>query len=183
MEDFVKSAKVLMDKAIKFLQEEYKLIKVGRANPKILDKVFIEYYGSKTLVNQLLATSVEGRSLVLKPWDNSLLKEIERALQRENLGVTPQSDGEKIRMNFPPLSEEERLKVSKEVSKLAEETKVTIRNARRDVISKINNSKKAKEINDDDAKKFEKKIQELTNSYNNKIDNMCESKRNEVMEV
>ena len=162
MEDFVKNAKVLMDKAIKFLQEEYKLIKVGRANPKILDKVFIEYYGSK---------------------DISLLKEIERALQKENLGVTPQSDSEKIRMNFPPLNEEERLKVSKEVSKLAEETKITIRNARRDVISKINNSKKAKEINDDDAKKFEKKIQELTNSYNNKIDNMCESKRNEVMEV
>lgn len=183
MEDFIKNAKTLMDKAIKFLEEEYKLIKAGRANPKILDKVYINYYGSKTPVNQLSAISIEGRSLILKPWDVSLLKEIEREIQKENLGVTPQCDGEKIRMNFPPLNKEERLKISKDVSKLAEDTKVTVRNARREIISKINNSKKSKEITEDEASTFEKKIQELTNSYNNKIESMCDSKKAEIMEV
>lgn len=183
MEDFAKSAKLLMDKAINFLTEEYKLVKAGRANPKILDKIYIDYYGTKTPINQLMSVSVDARTLVLKPWDASALKEIERVIQKENLGITPQCDGDKIRMTFPPLNEEERLKISKDVARLAEDTKVTIRNARRDIISKINSSKKAKEISEDEANKFEKKIQELTNSYNSKIENMCESKKREVMEV
>lgn len=183
MEDFLKNAKLLMDKAIKFLDEEYKLMKIGRANPKILDKVLIEYYGSKTPINQLSAISVEGRSIIIKPWDISNIKEIEKEILKNNLGVTPQCDGEKIRLNFPPLIEEERLKVSKEVAKLAEDTKITVRNARRDIMSKINNSKKSKEISDDEAKKFEKKIQELTSSYNNKIEIMCDSKKREIMTV
>ena len=183
MSDFVSIAKESMNKAINFLEEEYKLIKVGRANPRILDKVFVDYYGAKTPVNQVASINVDARSLVVKPWDGAILREIEREIQKANLGITPQNDGEKIRLNFPQLNHEERLKISKQVSKVAEDAKIAIRNARRDVMSKISEANKAREITDDEANKGEKQIQDLTNMYNKKIDSIKDAKIEEVMEV
>ena len=183
MEDFISLSKSLMDKAVNYLIEQYKLVKVGRPNPAILDKVFIDYYGTKTPLNQVASVSVEARSMIVKPWDSSVLSAIDKAIQKENLGVTPQNDGDKIRINFPPLTSEEREKVSKQASKMAEDTKVSIRNIRQDIKTKISNAKKNKEITDDDAKNSESKLQDVTNSYNKKIDSLKESKVSEIMEV
>ena len=184
MNDFLSMAKSSMEKSLGFLEEEYKLIKVGRPNPKILDKVCIDYYGTKTPVNQIASVNVDARSLVIKPWDVSLLKEMEKSIQKEDLGVTPHNDGEKIRINFPPLNEEERLKASKQVSKLAEDCKVAVRNVRRDIIkSKLDAAVKAKEITEDESDRIRKKLQNLTDSYIKQIENMESSKIKEVMEV
>ena len=178
-----KEIKSQMDKVINYLEDNYKQIHVGRANPGVLDKVFVSCYGSSMQVSQIASISSEARSLIIKPWDMSLLKEIERAIQKENLGLTPQNNGEVIRLNFPPLSEEERIKVSKQVSKMAEDSKVSIRNVRRDFISKINNMKKNKEINDDDSSRLEKRVQDATNNYVKKIDILKENKTSQVMDV
>lgn len=183
MNDFLSMAKSLMEKSLDFLDEEYKVIKVGRANPKILDRVCIDYYGTKTPINQVASVSVDARSLIIKPWDSSLLKEIEKSIQKEDLGVTPHNDGEKIRINFPPLNEEERLKTSKQVSKLAEDCKVAVRNVRRDIKSKVDVAVKSKEITEDESNRIEKKLQDLTDSHNKQIENMKSSKIKEVMEV
>lgn len=183
MEDFIQNTKISMNKAVKFLEEEYKLMKIGRANPRILDKIFIDYYGSKTPINQLSVINVEGRTILIKPWDTGLIREIEKEILKNNLGVTPQCDGEKVILTFPVLSEEERIKISKVASKVAEDTKVTVRNVRRDVISKINSLKKIKELSEDEAKKLEKKVQDIINSCNNKIENMCEEKKNDIMRL
>ncbi len=183
MENFISLAKSLMDKSINYLVEQYKLVKVGRPNPAILDRVFIDYYGTKTPLSQVASINVEGRSMIIKPWDASILSAIDKEIQKENLGVTPQNDGDKIRLNFPPLTSEEREKVSKYASKLAEDSKIAIRNSRQEIKSKIANSKKTKEISDDDAKSAESNLQDLTNSYNKKIDSMRESKIKEIMEV
>ena len=183
MNDFLSMAKSSMEKSLGFLEEEYKLIKVGRANPKILDRVCIDYYGTKTPVNQVASISVDARSLIIKPWDSSLLKEIEKSIQKEDLGVTPHNDGEKVRINFPPLNEEERLKTSRQVSKLAEDCKVAVRNVRRDIKSKVDAAVKLKEITEDESNRIEKKLQDLTDSHNKQIENMKSSKIKEVMEV
>ena len=183
MNDFLSMAKSSMEKSLGFLEEEYKLIKVGRPNPKILDKVCIDYYGTKTPVNQIASVNVDARSLVIKPWDVSLLKEMEKSIQKEDLGVTPHNDGEKIRINFPPLNEEERLKASKQVSKLAEDFKVAVRNVRRDIKSKVDAAVKSKEITEDESNRIEKKLQDLTDFHNKQIENMKNSKIKEVMEV
>ena len=183
MNDFLSMAKSSMEKSLGFLEEEYKLIKVGRPNPKILDKVCIDYYGTKTPVNQIASVNVDARSLIIKPWDSSLLKEVEKSIQKEDLGVTPHNDGEKIRINFPPLNEEERLKASKQVSKLAEDCKVAVRNVRRDIKSKVDAAVKSKKITEDESNRIEKKLQDLTDSHNKQIENMKSSKIKEVMEV
>lgn len=178
-----KEIKLQMEKVISFLDDNYKQIHVGRANPAILDRVRVGYYGSQVPVSQVATVSSEARSLIIKPWDVSLLKEIDRSIQKENLGVTPQNDGEKIRINFPPLSGDERNRVSKEVSKMAEDAKVSIRNVRRDFISKINNLKKSKDITEDEASRSEKKVQECTDSFVKKIDFLKDAKTKQVMEV
>ena len=183
MNDFLSMAKSLMEKSLDFLDEEYKLIKVGRANPKILDRVCIDYYETKTPINQVASISVDARSLIIKPWDSSLLKEIEKSIQKEDLGVTPHNDGENIRINFPPLNEEARLKASKQVSKLAEDCKVAVRNVRRDIKSKVDAAVKSKKITEDESNRIEKKLQDLTDSHNKQIENMKSSKIKEVMEV
>lgn len=178
-----KEIKAQMEKVVSFLSGNYKQIHIGRANPAILDKVRVDYYGSKVPVDQVATVSSEARSLIIKPWDSSLLKEIDRSIQKENLGVTPQNDGEKIRINFPPLSGEERVRISKEVSKMAEEAKVSIRNVRRDFISKINSLKKSKEVTEDDVSKLEKKVQDFTDSFVKQIESIKDSKIKQVMEV
>ena len=175
--------KMQMDKVILFLDDSYKQIHIGRANPSILDRVLVNCYGSSSPINQIASISSEARSLVIKPWDSSLLKEIDRAIQKENLGLTPQNDGEKIRINFPPLTGDERERISKDVSKMAEESKISIRNIRKNFMSKIDNLKKKKEITEDEASRFEKKVQDFTDSFIKKIEVLKENKTKQVKEV
>ena len=173
-----------MEKRVQGLLGEYKTIRAGRANPSVLDKISVEYYGSLTPVNQVGSiSSPEPRLLVIQPWDSSLLKEIEKAINKSDLGISPQNDGKVIRLSFPPLTEERRKELVKQVKKYAEETKVQIRNARRDVIEMYKKQKKDGEITEDDMKKIEKDIQTLTDKYIKEIDNITADKEKEITEL
>ena len=150
-----------MQKTIQVLQNEYAGIRAGRANASVLDKISIEYYGTKTPSNQMAnISSPEARLLVIQPYDPSVLKEIEKAIQTSDLGINPQNDGKILRLTFPPLTEERRKELVKQVSKTAEESKVAIRSIRRDAIEKFKAQKKAGELTEDDLKDAEKDIQD-----------------------
>ena len=173
-----------MEKRVQGLLGEYKTIRAGRANPSVLDKISVEYYGSLTPVNQVGSiSSPEPRLLVIQPWDTSLLREIEKAINKSDLGISPQNDGKVIRLSFPPLTEERRKELVKQVKKYAEETKVQIRNARRDGIEMYKKQKKDGEINEDDMKKIEKDIQALTDKYIKEIDSISADKEKEITEL
>ena len=173
-----------MEKRVQGLLGEFKTIRAGRANPSVLDKISVEYYGSLTPVNQVGSiSSPEPRLLVIQPWDTSLLREIEKAINKSDLGISPQNDGKVIRLSFPPLTEERRKELVKQVKKYAEETKVQIRNARRDGIEMYKKQKKDGEITEDDMKKIEKDIQTLTDKYIKEIDNITADKEKEITEL
>ena len=163
---------------------ELKTIRAGRANASVLDKVAIDYYGTMTPVQQVGSiSSPEPRLLVIQPWDASVLKEIEKAINASDIGIAPQNDGKVIRLNFPPLTEERRKELVKTVKKYTEEAKVQIRNARRDAIDKYKAMKKDGEITEDDLKETEKDIQDLTDKYIKEIDNISAAKEKEILEV
>ena len=163
MKDVFAKAESKMKKSIDHLMEEFDSIRAGRANPAVLDHIMVNYYDTPTPINQLAAVSVaEARVLVIQPWDMSVLRGIEKAIQTSDLGVNPQNDGKVIRLVFPPLNEERRRDLSKEVSKLGEEAKVAIRSIRRDAIEKLKEMKKSGDITEDDLKQAEKKTQDLT---------------------
>lgn len=184
MDNVIKSTKEKMERRLEHLENEYASIRAGRANPNVLDKVTVNYYGTPTPVNQVAAVSVtEARTLVVQPWDVSLLKELERAIQMSDVGINPQNDGKVLRLNFPPLTEERRKGIVKDISKIAEDSKVQIRNARRDAIEKIKALKKSGDITEDDQKTGEKKIQDITDKYVKEIDNVAEKKKQEVMAI
>ena len=173
-----------MKKSIGHLQEEYAAIRAGRANPAVLDKIMVNYYDTPTPINQLAAVSVsEARVLLIQPWDMSVLRGIEKAIQTSDLGVNPQNDGKIIRLVFPPLNEERRRELVKEISKLAEEAKVAVRSIRRDSIEKLKAMKKTSEITEDDLKQAEKKIQDLTDKYVKNVDSCFAAKEKEIMEI
>ena len=173
-----------MKKSIGHLQEEYAAIRAGRANPAVLDKIMVNYYDTPTPINQLAAVSVsEARVLLIQPWDISVLRGIEKAIQTSDLGVNPQNDGKIIRLVFPPLNEERRRELVKEISKLAEEAKVAVRSIRRDSIEKLKAMKKTSEITEDDLKQAEKKIQDLTDKYVKNVDSCFAAKEKEIMEI
>ncbi len=173
-----------MQKTIQVLQNEYAGIRAGRANASVLDKISIEYYGTKTPINQVAnISSPEARLLVIQPYDPSVLKEIEKAIQTSDLGINPQNDGKILRLNFPPLTEERRKELVKQVSKTAEESKVAIRSIRRDAIEKFKAQKKAGELTEDDLKDAEKDIQDLTDGYCKKIDGICAEKEKEILSI
>ena len=152
-----------MNKAIAVLESDLASIRAGRANPAILDKITVEYYGAQTPLAQVGTISVpEARSLVIQPWDVSVLKEIEKAILASDIGITPNNDGKQIRLNFPPLTEERRKELSKGISKRGEEGKVAIRNIRRDALEQFKKQKKDGEITEDDLKNLEEKIQKMT---------------------
>ncbi len=145
--------KAKMDKAIAALESDYAAIRAGRANPAILDKIKVEYYGTPTPINQLGNISVpEARTLLIQPWDANVLREIEKEIQKSDIGINPTNDGKVIRLNFPPLTEERRKALVKDVSKIAENSKVSVRNIRRDGIDKIKALKKDNKITEDDVK-------------------------------
>ena len=173
-----------MEKRINGYAGELKTIRAGRANASILDKVAIDYYGSMTPVAQVGSISApDARTLVIQPWDGSVLKEIEKAINASEIGITPQNDGKVIRLNFPPLTEERRKELVKQVKKYTEEAKIQIRNARRDAMDDFKKQKKDGEITEDDLKGIEKDIQNLTDKFIKEIDDICADKEKEILEV
>lgn len=173
-----------MEKCIKSLENEFSTIRAGRANPAILDKIQVDYYGVPTAINAMAAVSVsEARILLIQPWDASSIKAIEKAIIASDIGITPTNDGKALRLVFPQLTEERRRELSKQVKKYGEEAKVTIRNCRREAMDKFKAMKKNSEITEDDVKDCEKKIQTLTDKYCDRIDNVCAEKEKEIMKV
>ena len=173
-----------MGRRIDHLCKEYSEIRAGRANPAVLDRVKVDYYGAPTPVNQLAAVSVtEASTLTIQPWDTSILRQIEKAIQKSDIGINPNNDGKVIRMQFPPLTEDRRKDIVKDVQKLAEETKVQIRNVRRETIEKLKAMKKAGELTEDDLKQGEKKTQDLTDKFTKKVDSISADKQKEIMEL
>lgn len=173
-----------MNKRVEGFNGELKTIRAGRANASVLDKISIDYYGSQTPVAQVGSiSSPEPRMLVIQPWDASVLKEIEKAIQKSDIGIAPQNDGKVIRLNFPPLTEERRKELVKQVKKYAEEAKVQVRNVRRDAMEDYKAKKKSSEITEDDLKGIEKDIQNLTDKFVKEIDDLTAAKEKEILEV
>lgn len=176
----IDNANARMDKAIDALNSELKTVRTGRANPTILDRVAVDYWGEMTPINQVANISVqEGRSLVIKPYDRSTLKSIERAILEADLGFNPQNDGQIIRIVIPPLTQDRRKELSKQVSKIGETAKVAIRNIRRDA----NDSIKKGEFTEDDVKRAQEKVQKNTDQYIKKVDSIVKEKETEIMSV
>lgn len=173
-----------MEKAIEQLNREFKTVRTGRANPNILDRVHVDYYGAPTPLRQIAQVTVQdGTTLVIAPFDKSILKEVEKALTKAELGVMPNNDGIVIRMIFPPLTEERRKETAKEVKKFGEESKVAIRNVRRDMTDALKKLEKSENLPEDVVKDNQDKIQKLTDKYTGKIESMVSEKEKEVLTV
>ena len=173
-----------MQKAIEYLEEELAAIRAGRANPAILNKVMVDYYGAATPLNQVGSISVpEARQILITPWDKSLLGPINKAIQVAELGVNPINDGNSIRLTFPELNEERRKQITKEVNAIGEDSKVSIRNIRRDAIDMAKSMQKSNELTEDELDVAEEKIQKITDKFIAKIDTLISAKEKEVMEI
>lgn len=184
MKELFQNTEVRMKKTIDSLNSEYISIRAGRANPAVLDKILVDYYGTPTPINQVAAVSVtEARVLTIQPWDISVVSGIEKAIQKSDIGVNPQTDGKVIRVIFPQLTEDRRKEIVKDVSKMAEEAKVSIRSIRRDALDKLKIMKKGSEITEDELKQAEKKVQDITDKCCSEIDDLCTTKSNQVMKV
>ena len=180
----MKNAESKMEKAIAVLQADLAAIRAGRANPAILDKVTVEYYGVATPIQQVGTVAVpEPRTITIQPWDASILGEIEKAILKSDVGITPNNDGKTIRLNFPPLTEERRKELVKGISKRGEECKVAVRNIRRDALEGFKKQKKDGEITEDDLKNLETQIQKLTDKFVAQIDTVVSAKEKEILEV
>ncbi len=173
-----------MQRRIDHLVEEFKSIRAGRANPAVLDKVTVDYYGVPTPINQLSSISVpEARTLVIQPYDASSLKSIEKAIQMSDVGINPQNDGKILRLIFPPLTEDKRKEIAKDIAHIAEDSKVQIRNVRRDTVEKLKKMKKNGDLTEDDLKDGEKKVQKSTDNFIKEIDAITDKKKKEIMEI
>lgn len=184
MKEQLQKAEERMGRRIDHLCKEYSEIRAGRANPAVLDKIKVDYYGTPTPVNQLAAVSVtEARTLTIQPWDVSIVKQVEKAIQKSDIGINPMNDGKVIRLIFPPLTEDRRKEIVKDVQRIAEDTKVQVRNVRRDTIDKLKSMKKSGELTEDELKLAEKKTQELTDKYTKKVDTISSDKQKEILEI
>ena len=173
-----------MQKTIEVVMGDFASVRAGRANAAVLDKITVDYYGTATPINQVAAiSSPDPRSLMIQPWDASLLKAIEKAIQSSDLGINPQNDGRVIRLAFPQLTEERRKELTKQVKKYGENGKVAIRNIRRDAMDKFKAQKKASEITEDDYKIAEKDLQKLTDDWIKEIERISEKKEKELFEI
>ena len=173
-----------MDRALDHLAEEFGAVRAGRANAKVLDRISVEYYGSETPLNGVATiSSPDARTLVIQPWDGSLLKEIQKAIQMSDLGINPQNDGRVIRLVFPQLTEERRKELTKQVKKYAEDAKVAMRNIRRDGMDYVKALKKKSEITEDDQKTAEKDLQDLLDKYIKRVDEALAVKEKELMAI
>ncbi len=173
-----------MDKTLVHLSEEFDAVRAGRANPKVLDRISVEYYGQETPLNGVATiSSPDARTLVVQPWDTNLLKDIQKAIQSSELGINPQNDGRMLRLVFPQLTEERRKELTKQVKKYAEEAKVAMRNIRRDGMDYVKKLKKNSEITEDDQKKAEKDLQDMLDKYIKKADEALAAKEKELMAI
>lgn len=171
-------------KTISVFEENLSEVRAGRANPAILNKITVSYYGVPTPINQVAGISVpEARMILIQPWDTSLLKEIEKEILKSDIGINPNNDGKVIRLNFPELNEERRKELVKDIRKLAEEAKVAIRSIRRDAMDEAKEMQKKSEITEDDLKNEENEIQKLTDKKVEEIDNMLANKEKEIMSI
>ena len=184
MKTILKDAESKMQKALDRLDYEYSTIRAGRANPAVLEKVSVDYYGAMTPINQMAAVSVaEARILVIQPWDVSTLKAIEKAILNSDIGITPTNDGKVLRLVFPQLTEERRKDLCKSIKKYGEECKVAVRNVRREAMDKMKAKKKDGELTEDDMKSGEKDVQKLTDKYCDKVDQHVSDKEKEIMSI
>ncbi len=182
--EILDQAKVKMDKTIIVLQNNMQAIRAGRANPKLLDRITVDYYGTPTPLNQIGNVTVpEARMLVIKPWEKTMLKAIEKAINTSDLGLNPNNDGEVIRLIFPELNAERRKDLTKQVKKGAEDAKVAVRSIRRDAIEQVKKLKKDSLITEDDQRKAEEDAQKLTDKAIKEIDGVAAAKEKEIMEV
>ena len=182
--EILNQAKIKMDKTIVVLQNNMQAIRAGRANPKLLDRITVDYYGTPTPLNQIGNVSVpEARMMVIKPWEKNMLKAIEKAIQTSELGLNPNNDGEVIRLIFPELNAERRKDLTKQVKKGAEDAKVAVRSIRRDAIEQVKKLKKDSLITEDDQRKAEEDAQKLTDKAIKEIDAVAAAKEKEIMEV
>lgn len=184
MKEIMDNTKERMNKSVSALDNELATIRAGRADPRVLDKITVDYYGTATPVNQMASVAVsEARILVVSPYDASTLKSIEKAIQASDLGINPTNDGKCLRIVFPQLTEERRKDLCKTVNKTCEESKVAVRNIRRDALDKLKAKKKASEITEDDMKDGEKNIQKLTDKAIEEIDKIGAAKEKEIMSI
>lgn len=184
MNELIKKTEERMDKSINALTREFGTVRAGRANPSVLDKITVDYYGVATPIQQIATVSVpEARILQIQPWDTTTLKIIEKAIQVSDIGINPNNDGRVIRLAFPPLTEERRRDLVKEIKKMAEDSKVAVRSIRRDAIEKLKGLKKDNLITEDDQANGEKKIQNLTDKFCAEIDSLQAAKEKEILEI
>lgn len=184
MNELIKTVEAKMDKTIGALERDFASIRAGRANAAVLDRIQVEYYGTPTPIQQMAAiSSPDPRTLQIQPWDATSLKDIEKAIQTSDLGINPQNDGRVIRLTFPPLTEDRRKELVKDVRKMAEDSKVALRSIRRDAIEKLKAMKKANEITEDDQANGEKKIQNVTDKFVKEIDTLADVKEKDVMSI
>ncbi len=184
MQDELKIYEDKMNKTLEVLQSDYSTIRAGRANPHVLDRIRVDYYGTPTPIQQVGNINIpEARMMVIQPWEKSLLKPIEKAIQTSDLGIHPTNDGNVIRLVFPELTEERRKELSKDIKKKGDNAKVAIRNIRRDANESFKKMEKSGEMSEDDRKLGEEKIQKLTDKMIEKIDKAIESKTKEIMTV
>lgn len=184
MQEVFKLAEEKMGKTVGALSAEFSSMRAGRANTSVLDKIRVDYYGTPTPINQMAAVSVaEARILTIQPWDTSTLHAIEKAIQASEIGINPQNDGRIIRLVFPQITEERRKELCKDVKKMAEDSRVSIRSTRRDCIDKLKKMEKASEITEDDLAHGEKKIQDFTDKYIKEIDKAADEKEKDIMEI
>jgi len=184
MEELFKETNKKMNGAIEALKNDFQRVRTGRANPAILDRVKVDYYGTMTPLNQVGNISVpDPQLIVIAPWEKNLLKEIEKAILRADLGMTPQNDGNTIRLPIPPLTEDRRKELVKQIKQMGEKLKLAIRNVRRDSNEKLKQMEKSKEISEDDEKSSLTKIQKITDDFTKKIDLLIEDKEKELMSI
>lgn len=182
--NMMKQGEEKMQKTIAETKREFSGIRTGRANPLILDKINVDYYGTATPLRQISNISVQdGQALIIQPYDKSALGAIEKAILKSDLGVTPNNDGANVRINFPPLTEERRKELVKQVKKIGEENKVAIRNIRRDMTDTLKKLEKSESIPEDEVKKHQEQIQKITDKYTKEIDTVVAEKEKEVLSV
>jgi len=173
-----------MTKTIEALKVQFSSVRAGKANPSVLDRLRVDYYGVPTPINQIGSVATpDARTLLIQPWDASMLKAIEKAIQSSDLGINPQNDGRALRLVFPQLTEERRNELIKQVQKYGEESKVAVRNIRRDAIEKFKKQQKASEITEDDYKDIEKDMQQMTDDFIKEVDKVVDGKKKELLEI
>lgn len=184
VKEFLQDAEEAMKKAIQSLNSDFRSIRTGRANPALLDRVRVNYYGVPTPIKQAATiTAPEGRLLVIKPWDKSILKDIERSILASNLGLNPNNDGELIRLVLPSLTQQRRRDLVRQVGKRTEDARISVRNSRRELIKDLKDAQKEGMISEDELHRAQEKVQELTNKYTKQVDECQKEKEEEIMEI